>query len=144
MGKKGKVRMSGVLRAKLEGAVRKGRRETIYKMKLKKHDGVCPCFVCGRHVEEQYATLEHVVRLSEGGTDDMDNLDISHNKCNWNRDRIENERRERNGESHGDGHTAVGCERHVGSELHDGSGAVSGDGVSEGNDQADAVPVTVP
>lgn len=87
MGKRNKqVRMSGALRGRLEGAVRKGRRETIYKMKLKRNDGVCPCFVCGKHVKPEDATLEHIIRLADGGTDDMENLDISHGPCNWERE----------------------------------------------------------
>lgn len=62
--------------------VRQNRRDTIYKMKLKRNSGKCPCFVCGKHVTLQDATLEHVVERSKGGTDDMSNLDISHGKCN--------------------------------------------------------------
>ncbi len=62
--------------------VRQQRRDTIYKMKLKRHSGKCPCFVCGKHVTLEDATLEHVIERSKGGTDDMSNLDISHGKCN--------------------------------------------------------------
>lgn len=76
---------SGPLKAKLLGAVRKGRRETIYKMLGKQHDGIVPCFECGHHVPEVEATLEHIVEQSEGGTDDMDNLSISHEICNYER-----------------------------------------------------------
>jgi 5-methylcytosine-specific restriction endonuclease McrA len=47
--------------------------------------GSVPCFVCGRHVKRPHATLEHIVPLSKGGTDAMDNLTISHNQCNWRR-----------------------------------------------------------
>ncbi|MFG6462304.1 HNH endonuclease [Roseateles sp. DXS20W] len=62
--------------------VRKQRRETVYKMKRKRCYGVVPCFVCGQHVDEMHATLEHVQPLSKGGTDAMANLDISHSWCN--------------------------------------------------------------
>lgn len=74
--------LSGAMQAKLAGSVRQGRRSTVYKMLSKQHDGTVPCFVCGKHVKEPHATLEHITPLSKGGTDDMDNLSISHNVCN--------------------------------------------------------------
>lgn len=73
--------LSGATAARLAGSVRKGRRETVYRMLLKRHGSV-PCFVCGKHVKEPHATLEHILAVSKGGTDDMDNLSISHNVCN--------------------------------------------------------------
>jgi hypothetical protein len=73
---------SRALKGRLQAAVRSGRRETIYKMLGKQNDGVVPCFVCGLHVEKKDATLEHKLPVSKGGTDDMDNLSISHEKCN--------------------------------------------------------------
>lgn len=73
-------------RTKLSGrrltAVRQQRRETIYRMEKKRHYGKVPCFCCGAHVELCDATLEHRVPLSKGGTDDMNNLAISHGACN--------------------------------------------------------------
>jgi ribosomal protein L39E len=77
----GKVRMSGGLKARLASTVRQNRRETVYKMLLRRQDCV-PCFVCTRHVEEHKASLEHVIPLAHGGTDDMENLSISHTLCN--------------------------------------------------------------
>lgn len=74
--------LSGGQKARLATAIRQNRRDTVYKMLSKKHDGSVPCFVCGRHVPERYATLEHIEPISLGGTDDMDNLAISHNTCN--------------------------------------------------------------
>ncbi len=82
---RGLARMSGAMRAMLQSGVRKSRRETVYRMLAKKHEGIVPCFVCGRHVKERNATLEHVTPLSKGGTDDMDNLAISHFQCNQRR-----------------------------------------------------------
>lgn len=64
------------------------RRDTIYKMKTKRNDGICPCYVCGKHVELKNATLEHIVDRSAGGTNAMGNLDISHAKCNHERERM--------------------------------------------------------
>jgi hypothetical protein len=58
-----------------------GRRETVYKFMKKKY-GEVPCYVCSRHVKEKNATLEHIIPLSKGGTDEMDNLSISHFQCN--------------------------------------------------------------
>lgn len=66
----------------LKSSIRKNRRETIYKMLQKRCAGKVPCFVCGQHVEKEDATLEHKLPISKGGTDDMDNLAISHEKCN--------------------------------------------------------------
>lgn len=59
---------SGPLKAKLQGAVRKGRRETIYKMLGRQHDGKVPCFECSHHVTEEEATLEHIVEQSDAAT----------------------------------------------------------------------------
>lgn len=67
--------------------VLQSRRDTIYKMKAKRNDGICPCYVCGKHVDLKHASLEHVVDRSAGGSNDMSNLDISHIKCNRERDR---------------------------------------------------------
>lgn len=77
--------LSGGQKARLATAIRQNRRDTVYKMLSKKHDGSVPCFVCGRHVKEKSATLEHIIPISLGGTDDMDNLAISHNMCNMRR-----------------------------------------------------------
>ena len=54
-------------------------------MLAKKNNGLVPCFVCGRHVKEKNATLEHILPTSKGGTDDMENLAISHYQCNQRR-----------------------------------------------------------
>ena len=59
-----------------------GRRETIYKMLSKRHDGKVPCFVCGEHVIFERATAEHIIPKSKGGSDEISNLGISHRKCN--------------------------------------------------------------
>jgi 5-methylcytosine-specific restriction endonuclease McrA len=59
-----------------------GRKETVYKYLGKKNDGNVPCFVCGKHVKEPNATLEHITPLSKGGSDEIENLSISHYQCN--------------------------------------------------------------
>lgn len=75
-------KISNALRQRLKGHTRQGRRETIYRMLLKKNYGRVPCFVCGHHVEKKDATLEHIQPRSKGGMDDMGNLSISHRLCN--------------------------------------------------------------
>ena len=78
--------MSPGLRRQLEGSIRKSRRETLWRMSFKKNDGVVRCFVCGEQItKESYATLEHILPVSKGGTDDMNNLALSHAKCNQKR-----------------------------------------------------------
>lgn len=78
----GKKIMSGSLRARLDAAIRSNRRDTIYRMIAKKNEGMVPCYVCGRHVKKSCASLEHVIPVSKGGTDDIGNLSISHWQCN--------------------------------------------------------------
>lgn len=74
----------GRIRARNQLNIRRSRKETIYKFELKKH-GMVACFVCGCHVKWRLATLEHIQPLSKGGTDDMENLAISHYYCNQKR-----------------------------------------------------------
>jgi 5-methylcytosine-specific restriction endonuclease McrA len=75
-------KLNYINRKKLRSSIMANRRETIYKYISKKNNGNVPCFVCGKHVKEKNATLEHVIPLSNGGTDDIDNLSISHYQCN--------------------------------------------------------------
>lgn len=75
-------RVPGHIRGKLQTAVRQQRRATLYASLLKRNYGKVPCFVCKEHVPQDQATLEHIVPRSLGGTDDMQNLSISHAKCN--------------------------------------------------------------
>lgn len=84
-GTRGKLRMSQGLQNQLDSAVRAKRRRSVYRMLAKQNDGEVPCFVCGRPVSFNEATLEHVVPLSKGGTDDFENLSISHAHCNHRR-----------------------------------------------------------
>lgn len=71
-----------MLNWKKKSNIRKSRRETVYKMLSKRGNGVVLCFCCHRAVALSDATLEHIKPLSKGGTDDMENLSISHEKCN--------------------------------------------------------------
>lgn len=72
-------------KGRLRQAKLDGRKDTLYKFLGKKNDGIVPCFVCGKHVKYQNATMEHILPLSKGGTDEMDNLSVSHYQCNVSR-----------------------------------------------------------
>lgn len=77
-----KLRLSPSLKNRLDTVVRQNRRDTVYRMIAKRNEGAVPCFVCGRHVPLKYATAEHILPKSLGGTDDVSNLSISHDRCN--------------------------------------------------------------
>lgn len=40
------------------------------------------CHLCGQHVPRHQATLDHLTRLADGGTDREDNLALAHRACN--------------------------------------------------------------
>jgi 5-methylcytosine-specific restriction endonuclease McrA len=84
MKSKRKFKLNGKLKGICHTNLIQNRRDTIYKMlgKKKDNDGKVPCFVCKEHVDYEDATLEHVTPQSLGGTDEMDNLSISHELCN--------------------------------------------------------------
>jgi len=77
------------LKGMLKANVMAQRRQTIYRMIAKRNSGVVPCFVCLTHVPKNLATLEHILPLSKGGTNEMANLSISHAKCNHARGNLE-------------------------------------------------------
>ena len=60
-------------------------RTRIYDTIARQLHGVVPCWVCGEPVAPAAATLEHIRPLSEGGTSHLDNLAISHDRCNHKR-----------------------------------------------------------
>jgi 5-methylcytosine-specific restriction endonuclease McrA len=57
-------------------------RDKIYKTIARQLHGQVPCWVCGQHVLQGDATLEHIQPLSEGGNSHAQNLAISHGVCN--------------------------------------------------------------
>jgi 5-methylcytosine-specific restriction endonuclease McrA len=64
----------------------KARKRGRVYLSLRKHNGgKAPCYVCGRHVHWEDATLEHILPRSLGGTYRYSNLSISHRACNWRR-----------------------------------------------------------
>jgi 5-methylcytosine-specific restriction endonuclease McrA len=42
-----------------------------------------PCCICGIRIWDRgTVTIEHLVKVSAGGTHEMDNLDYAHSRCN--------------------------------------------------------------
>jgi 5-methylcytosine-specific restriction endonuclease McrA len=60
-------------------------RDKIYKTVARQLHGKVPCWMCGEHVAPAEATLEHIQPLSEGGNSHVENLAISHARCNHQR-----------------------------------------------------------
>lgn len=60
-------------------------REKIYRTVARQLHGHVPCWVCRQHVEPADATLEHITPRSEGGSSHLENLAISHGRCNQQR-----------------------------------------------------------
>lgn len=60
-------------------------RDKIYKTVARQLHGVVPCWVCGQPVLPADATLEHIRPLSQGGNSHLENLAISHARCNQQR-----------------------------------------------------------
>lgn len=48
---------------------------------LWKRDGNI-CYICGQELSLHASTIDHVIPLSKGGTDDMTNYRLVHNECN--------------------------------------------------------------
>lgn len=74
---------------RLDGAANTNRRNGLYEYIAKRNGGIVPCYVCKRPVSVETASLEHVIRKRDGGSDSTENLAISHEWCNRNRDLIE-------------------------------------------------------
>lgn len=69
-------------RAKLRVRTLAQKRKKLYILLSRKNKGVVLCYVCGKPVEYEEASLEHIRPLSKGGTDAWGNLAISHELCN--------------------------------------------------------------
>lgn len=72
---------------------------------MKRGDGIVNCFICDKPItKEEYATLEHILPVSLGGTDDMCNLALSHQKCNHTRGNkiivVDEDIEDKSGEAH--------------------------------------------
>lgn len=46
------------------------------------------CGICKKLLGYKYATIDHIVPLSKGGTSFISNLQLTHEKCNWDKDAI--------------------------------------------------------
>jgi 5-methylcytosine-specific restriction endonuclease McrA len=67
-----------------EGAIPLSERKNSYaslRNRLYKN-GKTNCHICGEYVEKCDASIEHIIPLSKGGSNLLDNLSISHRKCN--------------------------------------------------------------
>lgn len=58
-----------------------GANKALIKRQVFKRDGPV-CFVCHKDMPLRDRTLEHIIPLIRGGTDDLDNLALTHEKCN--------------------------------------------------------------
>lgn len=62
--------------------IRRRVKEQLWTPLYKKYLIVC-CALCGMPLTFEEATLDHIVPLSKGGTNDISNLQLAHKKCNW-------------------------------------------------------------
>lgn len=46
------------------------------------------CAYCGQHRNIKYMTVDHIIPLSKGGTDDIENLQCTCKKCNQFKDNM--------------------------------------------------------
>lgn len=46
------------------------------------------CAYCGQHRNIKYMTVDHIIPLSKGGTDSLDNLQCTCKKCNGLKDNM--------------------------------------------------------
>ena len=63
---------------------RNSKQKRALKERLFERDGERCCY-CKRKLKFQYATLEHVVPLSQGGSWNISNLLLACRRCNFNR-----------------------------------------------------------
>lgn len=73
------------LKAIAKGKHRKGAGKRIKKLIAEKElstYGHILCFCCGSNISINTATIEHIIPVSKGGGMVIDNLALSHRKCN--------------------------------------------------------------
>ena len=66
-------------KTKRKANTRKVRKKLYYELHKTK------CFVCGKDMDFEETTLEHIIPLSKGGANRIDNYALSHEKCNQER-----------------------------------------------------------
>ena len=60
------------------------RRKTYVNIKMRLYRETDVCYRCGKPIIVfEDATLEHKVPLSQGGLDNINNMALAHEKCNW-------------------------------------------------------------
>jgi 5-methylcytosine-specific restriction endonuclease McrA len=67
--------------AKLTSQAAKRRKRHLFRYRV-----ACPCIYCARFIGFKSATIEHLVRRCDGGTNRRGNLYISCEKCNSKRE----------------------------------------------------------
>jgi 5-methylcytosine-specific restriction endonuclease McrA len=70
-----------------EKSNRKGRNNLQKKklrLKLAKKYGCC-CYICKREVPFESLTIDHIIRVRDGGSWNIDNLRLACSSCNYNR-----------------------------------------------------------
>lgn len=55
--------------------------QAVYEENIKKY-GTLTCYLCNKAIEFRQDSLDHIVPLSKGGTNNRDNLAIAHRGCN--------------------------------------------------------------
>ena len=92
-----KMRVNGHNRRALEKTAGKLTLQTlqmVYEDNIKKY-GTLTCYLCLKPIKFKEDHLEHKTPLSRGGTNDYNNLGVSHDKCNKSKhDKTEAEYRE--------------------------------------------------
>lgn len=52
------------------------------KALLRRRRGELRCGICGKRLSKKTANVDHIVPVSRGGTDDLENLQLAHPRCN--------------------------------------------------------------
>ena len=55
--------------------------QQVYENNIKKYNTLT-CYLCLKQIEFGQDSLEHIISISKGGSNNIDNLDIAHRKCN--------------------------------------------------------------
>ncbi len=63
------------------GILTKSMIQNIYEDNIKKY-GTLTCYLCSEPIKFSEDSLEHKIPLSRGGTNQLNNLDIAHKRCN--------------------------------------------------------------
>ena len=70
------IPVNNISKAKRKNNNRKRRHKLYYDR------GITTCYCCGKPMYFEDTTLEHIIPLSKGGSNNLDNLSLSHKDCN--------------------------------------------------------------